>query len=110
MAAKKPKAGDPVRLDGQEGAIGLTQTVTGHPQARLEMPGGKLVDCSAADLKWAEEGFWFLPQRVTARLPNRYGPGDRYTADITLHPHYAAGRDDLAVEAVEQQRAAQRGG
>lgn len=110
MATRKPKEGDAVRLDGQDGTVLALQNIRGLPEARLNLPG-KLIDCAAADLKWAaEEGFWYLPQRVTARLPNRYGPGDKYTADITNHPHYAAGRDDLAVEAVEQQRAAQRGG
>src|SRR4051794_11185708 len=107
--AKKVKQGDPVRVDGQEGTVLLLQEVRGLWESRLQLPG-KQIDCAKADLRWAPEGFWYLPNRVGPTIPNRYGPTDRYTADITQHAHWREGRDDLAVIAVETNRRQARGG
>jgi hypothetical protein len=62
--SKEIEAGDPVQLDGQDGSVILLQDVRGLLEARLEMPG-KQVDCAPGRSRaGAEEGFWFLPQRV----------------------------------------------
>ena len=106
--AKKPKVGDPVKLDGQDGTIGAFKTLyhapkSGNDPIKLDMAridvGSLKVEANVADLCWADEGFWYLPHRVgthvlmTPDLRNR----------LFTHPEWIRGRDDLAMKAMAKE-------
>lgn len=74
MAGKKPKAGDPFRLDGVKHTIvAIKKNIVGVEQVDMTPDNPKQVphdriSCAAADVRWDEEwGYWTLPGRENAR-------------------------------------------
>jgi hypothetical protein len=94
-----PKKQDPAKLDGLDyrvagfdGGIALLER-----QAKVDgQPRTVTVRATAGELRWAPEGFWFLPQRVGphVELPRPIREA------MMLHPLWAEGRDDLALKAL----------